>query len=69
MMNAIWNSVNREITGKRFNGEEFHGIIRQTRAKSGTDIQLQIEDLDTGETFLESGLAVANGDRNLHIFF
>lgn len=69
MMNSIWKSKNCEIVGRRINGDKFHGVIISTRAKLGNDIQLRIEDLNTGETFLESGLAVANGDRNLHIFF
>ena len=69
MMNGICKSENCEIVGRRINGDKFHGVILSTRPKAGTDIQLRVEDFATGETFFESGEAVARGERGLRIFF
>ena len=41
-MNMVYNAIGAEVTGA-YRGVPFKGVIVDTRAKSGTDIQVTVE--------------------------
>lgn len=68
-MNALWNSVGREISGRRHDGSLFRGKIVSVRVKSGVDISLSVEDGSSGECFPVLASDVIEGARKLRVWF
>ena len=44
-MSMVYNAIGAEVTGA-YRGVPFKGVIVDTRAKSGTDIQVTVEGVD-----------------------
>jgi hypothetical protein len=69
-MNTLYNAIGAEVTGA-YRGVPFHGVIVDTRAKSGTDIQVTVEDGDEWYVMDASVLMVGESASysNLRVYF
>ena len=69
-MNMVYNAIGAEVTGA-YRGVPFKGVIVDTRAKSGTDIQVTVEDGD--EWYVMDASVFMAGESasysNLHVYF